>query len=96
MDRRNFIKSMAASTAALRTLTSQNAGATFTASRLGLIPVAAATVDGHTKLCSFVRKGETWTVYEDLRVRDGAITFVSAVGTARILSKTAEATFAGC
>jgi hypothetical protein len=94
MDRRNFIKSMAASTAALRTLTSQNAGATFTASRLGLIPVAAATVDGHTKLCSFVRKGETWTVYEDLQVRDGVITFVSAVGTARILSKTAEATFA--
>ena len=94
MDRRNFIKSMAASTAALRTLTAQTAGATFTASRLGSIPAAAAAVDGHSKLSSFVRKGQTWTVYEDLRVRDGVITFVSSVGTARILSKTAEATFA--
>ena len=91
MHRRNFIKTMAASTAALRTLASEAAGATFTASRLSLIPVAAAIVDGHTKLCSLVRKGQTWTVSEDLRVHDGVITFVSAVGTARILSKTAEA-----
>ena len=94
MDRRNFIKSMAASTAALRTLTGPTAGATFAASGMGSIPVAAAPVDGHTKLCSFVRKGQAWTVYEDLRIRDGVITFVSADGTARILSKTAEATFA--
>ncbi len=85
---------MAASTAALRTLTGPTAAATFAASGMGSIPVAAAPVDGHTKLCSFVRKGQAWTVYEDLRIRDGVITFVSADGTARILSKTAEATFA--
>src|ERR1700728_3061921 len=93
MDRRDFIKSMAASTAALHTLTAQAADSPLAAT-LGSIPAATAPIDGHTKISSFSRKGETWTVYEDLRDRDGVITFVSSAGTARILSKTAEATFA--
>jgi len=94
MDRRDFIKSMAASTAALHTLTAHGTDSVFTASRLGYVPAATAVVEGHSRLSSFTRNGETWTVYEDLRVRDGVITFVSSGGTARILSKTAEATFA--
>ncbi|MGH9604684.1 MAG: Tat pathway signal protein [Terracidiphilus sp.] len=52
------------------------------------------SVDGHTELSSFVLDGERWTVYEDLRTRDGAITFLSATGSARVLPKTAEAVFA--
>ena len=52
-------------------------------------------VENHTLLSTFLRKGETWKVYEDLRTRDGAITFVSSSGTARLLRKTAEATFPG-
>ncbi len=53
-----------------------------------------ASVDGHTKLSSFVLDGEHWTVYEDLRTRDGAITFLCSSGSARVLPKTAEAVFA--
>lgn len=53
-----------------------------------------ASVDGHTKLSSFVLDGEPWTVYEDLRTRDGAITFLSSSGSARVLPKTAEPIFA--
>ncbi len=94
MDRRDFIKSMAASSAVLHTLTAQGTDSASTHSAIGSVPAAAASVDGHTKLASFTRKGETWTVYEDLRVRDGVITFISSAGAARILSKTAEATFA--
>jgi hypothetical protein len=93
MDRRDFIKSITASTAALHTLTAQTADSAL-ASKLGSIPAATAPIDGHTKITTFTRNGETWTVYEDLRTRDGVITFVSSAGTARILSKTAEATFA--
>jgi hypothetical protein len=33
-------------------------------------------------------------VYDDLRTRDGALTFVSCSGIARVLPKTAEAVFA--
>ncbi|HEY5381246.1 MAG TPA: Tat pathway signal protein [Acidobacteriaceae bacterium] len=94
MDRRDFIKTAAASAAALHTLNAQATQSGVTTSRLGSVTAAHAPVDGHTKLATFARNGETWTVYEDLRVRDGVITFVSSAGRARILRKTAEATFA--
>ena len=94
MDRRDFIKNMAASSAVLHTLTAHGTDSALTHSAMGSVPAAAASVDGHSKLASFTRKSETWTVYEDLRVRDGVITFISSAGAARILSKTAEATFA--
>jgi hypothetical protein len=61
---------------------------------IGLLPAGEIGVEGHTFLCSFNRRGEEWKVYEDLRVRDGMITLVSGTGKARILPKTAEATFA--
>jgi hypothetical protein len=67
-------------------------------------------VEGHTVVCKFTTgpangpaarqaakagaPGVTWTVYEDLRVRDGAITFVGSNGEARVLTKSAEAAFA--
>ncbi|MBB5063116.1 Tat pathway signal protein [Granulicella mallensis] len=94
MDRRDFIKSMAASTAVLHTLSAQGAGQALHPSKTGSVPPSAASVEGHIKLATFTRKGETWTVYEDLSVRDGVLTFVSSAGTARVLPKTAEATFA--
>lgn len=55
---------------------------------------SGASVDGHTELSHFVLDGEHWTVYEDLRTRDGAITFLSSSGSARVLRKTAEPVFA--
>jgi hypothetical protein len=95
MDRRRFIKTMAASSAALHAIPAHAIDdAAPNTTWTGLVPAADAAVEGHTRLATFTRKGETWTVYEDLRVRDGVITFLSSAGTARILPKTAEATFA--
>lgn len=58
------------------------------------ISSSRADIEGHTLLCSFLRNDEQWKIYEDLRVCDGVITFVSSSGTARVLPKTAEAVFA--
>jgi hypothetical protein len=94
MDRRDFIKSITASTAALHSLAAHASSAAITPSPVGLMPASTASLDGHTKVVSFTRDAETWTVYEDLRVRDGVLTFVCSDGNARVLRKTAEATFA--
>ena len=66
-------------------------------------------VEGHTVVSKFTSTGSgsgagaggrtgaarvTWTVYEDLRTRDGAITFVGSNGESRVLTKSAEASFA--
>ncbi len=63
-------------------------------SALGTVAAGEADVAGHTLMCTFTRKGETWKVYEDLRTRDGNITFISAQGLARVLTRNAEETFA--
>ena len=94
MDRRDFIKSITASTAALHTLAAHASSIGIMPSIAGLMPASAASLQGHTKLVSFTRNAETWTVYEDLRVRDGVLTFVCSDGNARVLRKTAEATSA--
>ena len=98
MDRRNFLKSVAATTAALHNLASHaesgNTPAPSPVTSQSTQPAASVSVEGHTQLCRFTRGKETWTVYEDLRTRDGNLTFVSSAGTARVLRKTAEATFA--
>src|SRR5215471_11687604 len=51
-------------------------------------------LDGHTLVCTFERDGSNWKVYEDLRAREGVLTFVSSRGQSRVLRKSAEATFA--
>jgi hypothetical protein len=51
-------------------------------------------ISGHTLLGEFDLHGTHWKAYEDLRTRDGVITFVSPIGN-RVLSKTAEAAFQG-
>src|ERR1700759_5576127 len=55
---------------------------------------AEDATDGHTLMAEFKIKDLAWKVYEDLRTRDGAITFVPSHGPSRILSKSAEAAFA--
>jgi hypothetical protein len=85
MNRRRFLQNLAVTGAALET-----AGA-------GPEPPQSTeplNLEGHTVLSEFRLEGVAWKVYEDLRSRDGAITFVSAKGT-RVLSKTAEPVFAG-
>ncbi|HVW77262.1 MAG TPA: hypothetical protein VHB45_06595 [Alloacidobacterium sp.] len=97
MDRRRFLQAAAASAVALKGFSAvgeavdQNAK---TSSAGGLVSAHEVNVDGHTQLAAFERDGERWTVYEDLRTRDGAIAFISAKGRARVLRKTAEKTFA--
>jgi hypothetical protein len=51
-------------------------------------------ITGYTFLCSFQRPSEVWKVYEDLRVREGVIAFLSDRSTGLVLTKSAEAAFA--
>jgi len=92
MNRRQFLENAAvASTAAI--VTSRKVDAVATADSNSL-PVALPDVAGHTLICTFNKDGDTWKVYEDLRTREGALTFVSSRGDSRVLRKSAEATFA--
>src|SRR5579884_2743128 len=98
MDRRRFLQTVAASAAAAKTLSAAAQAKTSTRaaanSSLGTVAAANADVSGHTLVCTFPYEGATWKVYEDLRTRDGVITFVSSSGRARVLTKSAEASFA--
>jgi hypothetical protein len=98
MDRRRFLETLAAGTAALHNFTSlaetPPTPAHASAPPRGLLRSNQISLDGHTRLCRFPRGNEEWTVFEDLRTRDGALTFVSSGGSARVLPKSAEAVFA--
>lgn len=98
MQRRRFLQGIAAGTLALRDL---SLGAESHPEKTGLPLLAPGSLstdqsstEGHTLLCTFRRSSETWKVYDDLRTRDGVITFVSSSGQARVLPKTSEAVFA--
>src|SRR5258708_16224970 len=100
MDRRRFIQSMAVATAGMKNVQSfagQNATGSKTAasgvSPSNLIPAKNINIEGHTLLCTFKQGPQTWTVYEDLRTRDGAISFLSSSGNGRVLTRNAEANF---
>src|SRR5215469_16554731 len=97
MDRRNFLHNVAAATAVkyfpfpAPSLRPEEQMAMATLPRRMTSP-KDVDVTGHTLLSEFPLGGERWKVYEDLRTRDGAITFLSASG-ARVLPKSAEASF---
>jgi hypothetical protein len=84
MNRRRFLQNLAVTGAALETAAAEPEPQ----------PAEAPNVDGHTVVGEFALDGVAWKVYEDLRTRDGVITFVSSRGT-RVLSKTADPVFAG-
>ncbi len=98
MNRRRFLQTVAAGTAALHEFASSAEVITAPTSSAvplrGLLRAGEVSVEGHTRLSSFARGNEQWMVYEDLRTRDGAITFVSSGGSALVLPKSAEAVFA--
>ena len=98
MDRRRFLQSLAATTAAANLLSTAEGqpavAAPLPAALRGALLAGDADVEGHTLLATFRRGTEEWKVYEDLRTRDGVITFVSSGDSARVMRKTAEATFA--
>ena len=94
MDRRRFLQTVVAGSAAVRSIATGNAQSSAPIPHAKLRGVSAsASVDGHLRLCTFTRNGENWTVHEDLRTRDGAITFVSSTGVARVMSRNGEAVF---
>jgi hypothetical protein len=104
MDRRSFLQNLAAATAAIPYLrgvggAAKHWGATADESPDGSLDPGSSTahevnVDGHTFLCEFNIGTTNWKVFEDLRTRDGVISFLSSHGGKRVLSKSAEATFA--
>lgn len=93
MDRRKFLQTAALTTAAAKLLPSPfsvAAGAGSSTADLSLSP--AADIEGHTLVCEFTHDSTQWKVYEDLRTREGALTFLSPSGSL-VLSKSAEAAF---
>ncbi|MGH7946922.1 MAG: Tat pathway signal protein, partial [Opitutaceae bacterium] len=90
MKRRNFIQSLA--TTAVGSSLLQAARAASLDPQASAAPATSST-EGHTLISEFSFRGAQWKVYEDLRTRDGAITFVSARGDRRVMGKSAEAQF---
>jgi hypothetical protein len=101
MNRRRFLKDLAVATAGVQSLAAQAGAAGRTsddvALGVGSEPRAstgnAPSIEGHTLLAEFEIGNVKWKVYEDLRMRDGVITFLSASGRWRVVSKNGEATF---
>jgi hypothetical protein len=100
MDRRNFLKNLAITTAAARYFAKTAAATEFPSGdprRITDTAPASATapdIEGYTQVCEFKIGPTTWKVFEDLRTRDGAITFISSNRKSRVLRKNAEPTFA--
>ena len=98
MDRRSFLRSMAAAPAALDAIarsTSQDPPSLPDGSAdHHQNPTIHASIDGYTHICDFNRDSEHWKVYEDLRTREGSVILVSSAGLARELPKSAEASMA--
>ncbi len=93
MNRRTFLQNVGC-TAATLALTKdalaldQQRGTAMTPGPL----LKTADVTGHTLVAGFDLDGLHWKAYEDLRTREGAITFISPRG-ARVMAKSAEAAF---
>ena len=104
MDRRRFLQNLAATTATMQTFSGSGSAAEplnpasvpYKGRELGLAsaPDSDINIEGHTLVCEFKMDATSWKVYEDLRTRDGSITFISSRGGKRVLMKSAEASFA--
>jgi hypothetical protein len=91
MKRREFIQSLATTATGYALLQAAHT------TQLQAQPAGAASsipsIEGHTLVSTFTLRGMEWKVYEDLRTRDGAFTFISARGDHRSMAKSAEAQF---
>jgi hypothetical protein len=90
MDRREFLQNVAVTAASIKTLSNAGYAAPSGEPTAG----AAPDLEGHTLICEFKINTVSWKVYEDLRTRDGVLTYVSSAGGMRVLPKRAEASFA--
>jgi hypothetical protein len=89
MDRRQFLRSLAVTAAYAEALK----GSIKTAPPGPVQNNQSLDLEGHTLICEFRMNTVTWKVYEDLRTREGDLTFVSSAGAARRMTKSAEAAF---
>ncbi len=83
MDRREFLQSLAVTAACAETFSGTLVGAPTKTVQSVPLP----DLQGNTLICEFKLNTDSWKVYEDLRTRDGAITFVSAAGASRRMVK---------
>jgi hypothetical protein len=95
MQRRDFLQGIAATAAGWEALSRSLAASASTdlpaARRTALKEVAAISLDGYAQVASFKIEADSWTVWEDLRTREGSLVFASSSGDKRLLAKTAEA-----
>ena len=92
MNRRHFLQNVVVASAAATTISAK-------AEVVGSFadeptPPVPPDITGHTLVGTFALDGTRWEIYEDLRTREGVLTFISSRGTSRVLRKSAEATFA--
>ena len=85
MDRRRFLQGLAASGAVAGMGGWQFADAASPAPAMPAVPpprqpVAALSVDAHARIATFDLEGAAWTVFEDLRTPDGALTLLGPDG----------------
>lgn len=97
MDRRRFLQHGLTATTAVAGVgfSADSVAASAAIAKLPrpvLRPLAEGALLGHTRVCAFRDEGADWTVYEDLRTPDGAISFVCADGMVT-LGKRTEAAF---
>src|SRR5256886_10646132 len=92
MNRRLFLQNVVVASAAATTISAKaEVVASFANEPTPPVP---PDITGHTLVGTFVLDGTRWEIYEDLRTREGVLTFISSRGTSRVLRKSAEATFA--
>src|SRR5262249_6523558 len=98
MDRRMFLQGLAVSAATApawgRTSDKSALLKSLDYPEIVTAPIASGDLNGHSLLCSFQHNGRDWKVYEDLRTRDGLLTFLCLDGQGKQLRKVSEATFA--
>src|SRR5437773_448445 len=92
MNRRHFLQNVVVASAAATTISAQAEVVERFANET--TPSVPPDITGHTLVGTFVLNGTQWKVYEDLRTREGVLTFISSRGASRVLGKSAEATFA--
>ena len=93
MNRRRFLQNIAVTSAGIK-LIAKTKEPIATGTTPVTVPASVPDTEGHTLVCEFKVDAVTWKVYEDLRTREGVLTFISARGESRVLGKSAEATFA--
>ena len=92
MNRRRFLQNAAVASAAIKYF--PHSVEPVTAPSLVTAKTTTPNTEGHTLVCTFNIDKTTWKIYEDLRTREGVLTFISSRGEVRVLGKSAEATFA--